>query len=53
MLVAWTSWSLSKPGLPVLAGSAGLQTDVLYTKSRQEANFDSRFCQRYEEAVTQ
>lgn len=44
MLVAWTSQFLSKPGgLPGPAGSAGLLAVVSYTKSRQEANFDSRF----------
>lgn len=49
MLVAWTSVPPSKPeGLPGPAGSAGLLTDVSYTKSRQDANFDSRFWQRYQ-----
>ena len=44
MVVAWSSDPLSKPGgLPGPAGSAGLLTDVSYTKSRQDANFDSRF----------
>lgn len=44
MLVAWTSGPPSKrEGLQGPAGSAGLLTDVSYTKSRQEANFDSRF----------
>lgn len=44
MLVAWTSQFLSKPGgLTGPAGSAGLLAVVSYTKSRQEANFDSRF----------
>lgn len=42
MLVPWISGPLSKPGgLP--AGRAGLLTDVSHTKSRQDANFDSRF----------
>lgn len=44
MLLAWTSDPLSKAeGLPGPAESAGLLTDVSYTKSRQDANFDSRF----------
>lgn len=44
MLVAWTSGHVSKPeGLQGTAGRAGLLTDVSYTKSRQDANLDSRF----------
>lgn len=54
MLVAWTSGPLSKPeGLPGPAGSAGLLTDVSYTKSRQDANFDSRFWQGHQEIIGQ
>lgn len=54
MLVAWTSVPPSKPeGLPGPAGSAGLLTDVSYTKSRQDANFDSRFWQRYQKIISQ
>lgn len=48
MLLAWTSEPFSKQeGLPGPAGSAGLLTDGSYTKSRQDANFDSRFWQGY------
>lgn len=44
MLLACTSGAPSKPeGLPGPAGSAGLVTDVSYTKSRHDANLDSRF----------
>lgn len=54
MLIAWSSDPLSKPGgLPGPAGSAGLLTDVSYTKSRQDANFDSRFWQEKQEIVIQ
>lgn len=43
-LLDWTSKTPSKPeGLAGPARSAGLLTDVSYTKSRQEANLDSRF----------
>lgn len=46
MPVVWTSGPASKPeGLPGAAGSAGLLTDVSYTKSRQDASLDSRFWQ--------
>lgn len=44
MLLAGTSGPLSKPeGLPGPCARAGLLTDVSYTKSRHDANFDSRF----------
>lgn len=44
MRVAETSGPLSKPaGLPGPAVRAGLLTDGSYTKSLQDANFDSRF----------
>lgn len=49
MVVAGTSGPLSKPGgLPGPARSDGLLIDVSYTKSRQDANFDSRFWQGYQ-----
>lgn len=48
MLVAWTSGPVSKPeGLQGPADSAGLLTDVSYTKSRQDASLDSRFWHRF------
>lgn len=54
MLLAWISEPLFKPqGLPGPAGRAGLLTDVSYTKSRQDANFDSRFWQGYQKIISQ
>lgn len=54
MPVVWTSGPASKPeGLPGAAGSAGLLTDVSYTKSRQDASLDSRFWQGCEETYNQ
>lgn len=44
MLLAWTSVATSATeGLAGAAGSAGLLTDVSYTKSRHDASLDSRF----------
>lgn len=47
MLAVWTSGPVSKPKGLQGPASAGLLTDVSYTKSRQDASLDSRFWHRF------